>query len=133
MREKIPTRSINTKDIFLILLGWVIKKVLDFVWAKTKVKVQGLKLNPRTLGAWFFRLSCRLMGFRAVTSLEELHELTIDLRHDRVNEKSILLWENGGFRRFKEGFDILRLLMFFDHSKADFLILAQREHQTAFC
>ena len=99
------------------------KKVLDFAWAKTKVKVQRARLKPQTLGNWIFRLLCKLLGFRAVTNSEELKKLLVDFRHQRVDVKTIVFFEDGGFHLVAELPDIIRVLRVFERSKGDVLVL----------
>ena len=113
MYPKFPKRSVNAKDILLLFLGWIVKKVLDFVWEKTSVRVRALKPRPlrvQSLGNWILRILCKMLGFRYVSDKTELQKLILDLKHHRA--RAIVLYEGGGLHAFRIPRDVATLLSF---------------------
>lgn len=65
-RSEFPKRSVDAKDILLLFVGWIITKVLDFMWKKTSnlrlKRKRERKLTPQVLGDWLFGLLLRILG-----------------------------------------------------------------------
>lgn len=47
LRRTFPKRSVELKDFFLILLGWAVHRVLDFVWGAVKKRRIKVSRKPR--------------------------------------------------------------------------------------
>jgi hypothetical protein len=58
-------RSVNSKDILLILLSWVLHKILDFAWKKIHPSIRNLKIKPLrsllTIAEWVSQFTVRLL------------------------------------------------------------------------
>lgn len=61
MTPTLPKRSIEAKDLFLIFLGWIIHRVLDFAWRKA-----GNNFRKRRRGSF------RLLVQRMVDTLDQI-------------------------------------------------------------
>jgi len=96
-----PKRSINAKDVLLILLAWIAEKIFDFVLNKTNMRVRRLKLRPlrlQDIGNWCFRLLCRMLGVKYVDSIAEFKRLMGAISNHQLDEKVIFVWMDSNLR-----------------------------------